>query len=122
LLLVEDHADTANVLARMLRQAGYEVTLAHTVAQALDAMKTSSLLTAGELSRPVEVVVSDLGLPDGTGLELMQQLRAEYEVQGIALSGFGMDEDVRRAKEAGFARHLTKPVDFSSLLAALREL
>lgn len=119
LLLVEDHVDTANVLARMLRDAGYEVTVAHSVAEALAAMRASVNTPGG---RAIEVVVSDLGLPDGTGLELMQQLRAEYPVRGIALSGFGMDEDVRRALEAGFSRHLTKPVEFSSLLAALREL
>lgn len=118
LLLVEDHVDTANVLARMLRSAGYEVTVAHSVAQALAAMRASASTPGGA----IEVVVSDLGLPDGTGIELMQQLCAEYPVRGIALSGFGMDEDVRRALEAGFSRHLTKPVEFSSLLAALREL
>ncbi len=119
LLLVEDHADTAHVLARMLRRAGYEVTVAHSVAQAVAAMQVPC---DSDGVNPIELVVSDLGLPDGSGLELMEQLRALRPVRGIALSGFGMDDDIRRAHEAGFARHLTKPVEFEILLAALREL
>jgi len=62
-----------------------------------------------------DVVISDLGLPDGTGFQLMQDLRNAYHLRGIALSGYGMDEDVQRARDAGFAAHLIKPVDFEQL-------
>ena len=61
-----------------------------------------------------DVLISDIGLPDGTGLDLMRQLRAKRPVMGIALSGFGMEEDIRRSKQAGFVAHLTKPLDFQA--------
>ena len=70
----------------------------------------------------MRLVISDLGLPDGSGYDLMRKLRADHRLRGIALSGFGMEEDVRRAEEAGFSRHLTKPVDFDLLLSTIREL
>ncbi len=69
-----------------------------------------------------DVVISDLGLPDGTGFELMEKLRAAHGLRGIALSGYGMDEDLRRSREAGFGAHLTKPVDFGQLERALEDL
>ncbi len=123
LLLVEDHADTAAVLARMLRRAGFLVTLAESVAQALR-LTEAAQREHGDHGRPnpIQLVVSDLGLPDGTGYELMQQLAARHQLTGVALSGFGMEEDVRLAIEAGFSRHLTKPVKFDVLLGAIREL
>ena len=123
LLLVEDHADTAQVLARMLRRAGFHVTVAATIAQALAETEAArKTVDDSGRARPIGLVVSDLGLPDGTGHELMRELAAKHGLRGIALSGFGMEEDVRRAVQAGFAKHLTKPVDFASLLAAIREL
>jgi len=73
-------------------------------------------------ARPVRLVISDLGLPDGSGCDLMRRLRSEHRLRGIALSGFGMEEDVKQAEEAGFSRHLTKPVDFDLLLSTIREL
>jgi signal transduction histidine kinase/methylmalonyl-CoA mutase cobalamin-binding subunit len=123
LLLVEDHADTAHVLARMLRRAGFQVTVATTIAQALaEAAAAQKPVDDSGRSRPIRLVISDLGLPDGTGHELMGELSEKYQLRGIALSGFGMEEDVHRAAEAGFARHLTKPVDFDTLLTNIREL
>ena len=64
------------------------------------------------------------GLPKGgnVGFELMEKLRAAYGLRGIALSGYGMDEDLRRSQEAGFAAHLTKPIDFDQLERALEDL
>jgi len=123
LLLVEDHPDTASVLARMLRRAGFQVTVAASIAQGL--AETEAAANAPDdtgLTRPIRLVVSDLGLPDGSGTELMRELSAKHGLRGIALSGFGMDEDVRRALDAGFAKHLTKPVDFDLLLATIREV
>jgi CheY-like chemotaxis protein len=123
LLLVEDHPDTAAIMGRMLRRAGFRVTAASKVKDALRKVEAAALPTIeAPFGDPVQFVVSDLGLPDGSGVELMAQLRAKHGLRGIALSGYGMEDDVRRAHEAGFLRHLTKPVEFSGLLATLREL
>ena len=112
LLLVEDHESTLQVLSRLLARAGHQVVTASTLADALAAAK----------SRSFDLVISDLWLPDGTGNELMEIVRARYGLRGIALSGYGMEEDVRRARQAGFAAHLTKPVDFQQLERALEEV
>jgi two-component system, chemotaxis family, CheB/CheR fusion protein len=113
ILLVEDHADTAEALTDLLRDRGYQVSTAGSIAQAL------------ELARPqegvqIDLVVSDLGLPDGNGLDLMRELSGRYGLSGIALSGYGMEEDVRKSHEAGFRKHLTKPVDLRALEEAIR--
>lgn len=112
LLLVEDHEATLVVLARLLRRAGHHVDTAANVAEADDWAASS----------PYDLVISDIGLPDGTGIELMQRLRDGYGLRGIALTGYGMEEDQRLAYEAGFVAHLTKPVDFSQLRRVLMEL
>jgi two-component system CheB/CheR fusion protein len=113
ILLVEDHADTAAAMAELLRDMGHRVTVAHSVAAGLAAAERSG----GHL----DLVLSDLGLPDGTGLDLMTELHDRYGVKGIALSGYGMEEDVRRSLEAGFERHLTKPVNLQALQSAIQE-
>ena len=113
LLLVEDHEPTLAVLKRLLVRAGHEVVTAVSVLSALAAAE------AGQF----DVVISDLGLPDGTGLEVIGKLRAlQPRLRGIALSGYGMDHDLQRSLEAGFAIHLVKPVDFTQLQRALREV
>ena len=109
LLLVEDHVDTAKVMARLLRALGHRVTVAHTVAEGLAAADAAGF----------DLVVSDLGLPDGSGLDMMSALRDGHDLRGICLSGFGMDDDLRRSGEAGFLEHLVKPVSLESLSAAL---
>ncbi|HYO11501.1 MAG TPA: PAS domain S-box protein [Tepidisphaeraceae bacterium] len=105
ILLVEDHADTARIMLRLLRGHRYDVQWAGSIEGALK--------VAAE--HPFDLVVSDLGLPDGSGLELMRHLRERYGLKGIALSGYGMEEDIRQSREAGFLEHLTKPVNFASL-------
>jgi len=70
----------------------------------------------------IDVIVSDLGLPDGSGFELVQQLSAERPVRAIALSGYGTARDVEHSRQAGFARHLTKPVDPDALVRAIEEV
>lgn len=65
-------------------------------------------------------MISDLGLPDGNGTELMEKLKAGYGLRGIALSGYGMDDDLLRSRAAGFTTHLTKPIDYQQLQRALR--
>ncbi len=112
LLLVEDHSATSAVMARLLGRAGHHVTTADSVAAALAAAEREAF----------EIVICDLGLPDGTGHELMRQLRERYPLRGIAVSGYGMEEDVRRSRESGFEAHLTKPVEFAELHAALARL
>jgi two-component system, chemotaxis family, CheB/CheR fusion protein len=111
ILLVEDHADTAEAMADLLREMGHEVVVAGSVAGGLAAAE-------GQAGR-IDLVLSDLGLPDGTGLDLMTELHGRYGVRGIALSGYGMEEDVRKSLEAGFDRHLTKPVNLQALQTAI---
>ncbi len=110
-LFVEDDAMTARIMAKLLRQAGYAVTTANCIADALDVPDAD-----------YDLVVSDIGLPDGTGLELMRAIRLRRDVPGIALTGFGMEEDIRRSLEAGFVAHLTKPLDFAKLDAMIRKV
>jgi CheY-like chemotaxis protein len=66
-----------------------------------------------------DILVSDLGLPDGHGCDLMRELHHRYGLPGVAFSGYGMEDDVRRSLEAGFSAHLTKPVDFLRLKEAM---
>ncbi|ELR21822.1 response regulator receiver domain containing protein [Acanthamoeba castellanii str. Neff] len=102
-------------MSRLLQQRlGYQVFVASTVKDALD--------VAEREQGKFDLVISDIGLPDGTGLQLMKVLRENYRLKGIALSGYGMEEDVKRSKTAGFEVHLTKPVNFSSLTAAIHRL
>jgi CheY-like chemotaxis protein/anti-sigma regulatory factor (Ser/Thr protein kinase) len=112
ILFVEDHEDTARVLGRILRNAGFDVSHAGTVAEA----------RALAASKRFDLLISDLGLPDGTGLELMKTLRDMQGMKGIALSGFGTEEDVAASAAAGFAAHLTKPVDWDRLRAEIERL
>ncbi|MES1211515.1 MAG: ATP-binding protein, partial [Acidobacteriota bacterium] len=114
ILLVEDHMDTAAALADLLDLMGHQAVVAHDVASGLSAAETA-LAGAG-----LDLVISDLGLPDGSGHHLMRELSARHGVRGIALSGYGTEKDVRASREAGFALHLTKPVDLERLRAALR--
>ncbi|MES1245256.1 MAG: ATP-binding protein [Acidobacteriota bacterium] len=111
LLVVEDHPDTADAMADLLRDLGHEVTVARSVAAAREAAERSE----GRL----DLVISDLGLPDGSGLDLMSELSSRHGLRGIALSGYGMDEDLRRSREAGFTAHLTKPVSLQTLQEAI---
>jgi PAS domain S-box-containing protein len=112
LLIVEDHADTARALSTHLRRRGFMVTVAHTVGSALDLVR----------EHPFDLVVSDLGLPDQTGFELMRQIQAIRAIPGIAMSGYGMAEDIRKSREAGFSQHLVKPVSIPRLEEAIRKL
>ncbi|HSG40603.1 MAG TPA: ATP-binding protein [Thermoanaerobaculia bacterium] len=105
-LIVEDHPDTLSAMAELVEMFGYEVRTAGTVDSALQ-------VAAGE---KIDVLVSDIGLPDGSGLDLMRRLLDHQpEVLGIALTGFGMEEDLRQSQEAGFVEHLTKPINLGQL-------
>ncbi len=111
-LLVEDHADTARTLARLLRASGLEIVAAGDVASALHAAE----------QEPFDVLVSDLGLPDGDGYEIMRAVRARRVIPGIAMSGYGMEEDMLKSRQAGFSEHLVKPIDLPQLTAAIRRV
>ncbi len=113
LLVVEDHIDTALSLCRLLSRHGYEIQFAGNMASALELAKTF----------PADVLITDIGLPDGTGTELFTQLRSSRpHLRGVAISGFGMDEDLARSHAAGFLNHFTKPVDFSLLRGSLAQI
>ena len=113
ILLVEDNADTAVMLRRLLVRAGHRVTVAGTVGQGMKAV-------AEELD--LDVLVSDIGLPDGSGLDLMRYVRQTGGMPGIAVSGFGTQQDREASLAAGFAIHLTKPIQLSALQEAIRQV
>jgi PAS domain S-box-containing protein len=109
-LLVEDHPDTIRVMERLLTALGMRVTTAGSVESALDALRAAD----------VDLLISDIGLPDGTGHDLvMNAHRLRPGLSAIALSGFGMDADLRRSAQAGFQAHLTKPISLDRLQAAI---
>jgi len=112
ILLVEDHQASRETLARLLVRRGHTVETAGSIAQAL------AVAAAGSF----DLVISDLGLPDGRGHELMRALRRDFGLRGIALSGYGMQSDIAQSNEAGFDEHLTKPVSLPLLEAALRRI
>jgi signal transduction histidine kinase len=114
-LLVEDHLDTNLALSRLLRNLGYHV---HSAGSVSDGVR---IATANHF----DILLSDLGLPDGSGIDLLRQLRSlngRRPWKAIALTGFGMDEDILRTSEAGFCDHLTKPINFQKLQAALERV
>jgi len=111
LLLVEDHLPTLQVLSNLLTRDGHQVIAVGTIAEALAAAQTETF----------NLVISDLGLPDGTGNQMMQQLRAVHGLKGIAMTGYGMDEDILRSREADFVTHLVKPVHMAELRRALAQ-
>lgn len=110
LLLVEDHENTAEVLLRLLRRAGHAVQHAGTIARGLQWATEETF----------DLVISDLGLPDGSGLELMRQLQHTHGLRGIALSGYGSHTDIAASREAGFLQHLLKPVEWKQLDETIR--
>lgn len=110
ILLVEDHGDTGRIIARLLRNSGYDVEHAETATAAY----------AMFCEKTFDLVISDLGLPDESGLVLMKKLREKRpDLPGICLSGYGMEDDLAACREAGFTDHLTKPVDMKRLHAAI---
>jgi hypothetical protein len=109
ILVVEDHADTASAIAALLRAEGHDVSVAGTLAEALTVHR----------ERPADLVLSDLGLPDGSGLRLPAALDAIRPTRAIVLSGFGTRADRDRSREAGFVGHLVKPVTAEKIAEAV---
>lgn len=113
ILLVEDHEDTLHLMVRLLKGSGHQVQAASSVAAALTAAAAEDF----------EFVISDLGLPDGSGIELIQRLIAKGPtIKGIALTGSADDDAAEQCLAAGFLKHITKPVDILKLESLLQEL
>jgi PAS domain S-box-containing protein len=112
ILVIEDHEDTAIVMARMLEDMGHNIAPANSVASAVD------ILTREKF----DLIISDIGLPDGNGVSLIHAVRAFCDAPAIALTGYGMREDVERCLKAGFNKHVTKPVTFESLQQIIAEV
>jgi CheY-like chemotaxis protein len=109
ILLVEDHADTARALARLLAREGYHVSSADTVETGVER----------GVAEPFDLLVCDLELPDGDGRQVLHRIRQHRSIRGIVMSGYGMAEDVQASLEAGFIEHITKPVDFRNLTSVI---
>jgi len=109
ILLVEDHEPTRTTLAGLLLRRRYDVAAAATAAEARALAGT----------RHFDLLITDIGLPDGNGYDLMNELGKKNQLRGIALTGYGREHDVERSENAGFDAHLTKPVRIQSLEAAL---
>ena len=112
LLVVDDHQDTCIGMKMLLERRGYRITVAHTADQAFEKAQAEKF----------DLLISDIGLPDRSGYELMEQLRATNSLPGIALSGFGTENDITKARAAGFSEHLTKPINFDRLDEAIRSV
>jgi CheY-like chemotaxis protein len=108
ILLVEDHDQTRSTLVHLLERRGHTVT----------AVGTTKAARAEAAMGACDLLISDLGLPDGDGYDLMDDLHAQG-LPGIALSGYGMDHDIARSRASGFFAHLTKPVDIRVLESAI---
>jgi len=111
-LVVDDHYDTCLSMKRMLERRGYQITVAHSAEQAVEKVRTEEF----------DLLISDIGLPDRSGYDLMREVRLNKRLPGIALSGFGSEQDVNEAREAGFAEHLTKPINFERLEKTIQSL
>jgi CheY-like chemotaxis protein len=112
ILVVDDHADTCTGMKMMLERRGYQITVAHSADQAMEKAGTEKF----------DLLISDIGLPDRSGYELMRELRDRKGLSGIAISGFGMESDVIKSRAAGFSDHLTKPINFERLEEAIHNL
>jgi len=108
-LLVEDHTETALLLKAILESSGHRVAIAGDVTSAIQHAENA----------PFDIIVSDIGLPDGTGYDLMKQISERHHIPGIALTGYGMDDDLQQSRDAGFADHIVKPIDARQLESAL---
>ena len=109
ILLVDDHQDTCIALERLLVRRGHLVAAAQNMRSAMETAARNQF----------DLLISDIALPDGTGMELITCLRAMSSIRGIAISGFGMNGDIERSINAGFSEHLVKPIKVEKLEAAI---
>jgi CheY-like chemotaxis protein len=99
-------------LSRLLTHFGHEVLAADNIQSALKIVDSGN----------VNVLLCDIGLPDGTGYELVSQAKSKKPMKAVAITGFGTEGDIRRSKEAGFDFHLVKPVDLHELQTVLDQV
>ena len=109
-LLVDDHGDSLEITAKLLRLEGYEVATAGSCREAIQLAQNSRF----------DVLVTDLGLPDGTGMDLLTEVNSFYNRPGVAMTAHGESWFLEGARNGKFARHLFKPFVFSDLLDAVR--
>lgn len=112
ILYVEDHEDTRNILSRLLRRLGYKVDSVASYEAALQALDRSQF----------QVLLSDLGLPDGDGCDLVREAKRKQDLTAIALTARASDEEVERGWAAGFDHYLTKPFDMNELRSVLGQV
>ena len=112
ILFVEDDPDTASAMSRLLTCCGYQVQTAGSVGEAVRTWSGGSF----------DLLISDVGLPDGTGRDILRAISGTEPVKAIVISGHGLDEDVQESRSAGFAEHLVKPVSFHALQAIIRRV
>jgi CheY-like chemotaxis protein len=110
ILVVENHEDTLQAMKMLLEFEGHAVQTASTMKKALEAADTA-----------FDLIITDIGLPDGDGWELIRQLRERGPVRAVAMSGYGWKEDIEKSRAAGFFAHLLKPLKISELEAVLRK-
>ena len=110
ILVVDDDPDTLSVVAKLLERDGYEVATAAGVEAARRAAEKG----------PFDLLLCDIGLSDGDGCELLQELRGRYGLHGIAMTGYGMPEDLDRYRQAGFLYQLIKPITIAQLESAIQ--
>ena len=113
ILFVEDHADSRRIIANLLNHSGYNVSVADCAGTALHLLNTQKF----------DVIVSDIGLPDGSGYALiMLAKQCQASIIAVALTGFSAEQDIRFSREMGFDFYLIKPVDFHELRTVLNQV
>jgi CheY-like chemotaxis protein len=112
ILVVEDHGETLRTLSNLLTHFGHEISMADSTQSALEIVD----------SKQFDVVLSDIGLSDGTGYDVIAQAKQKQPVTGVALTALDREEDMKRSREAGFDFHLTKPIDFHELRTVLGQI
>ena len=112
ILFVEDDPDTASAMSRLLTYCGHDVQTAASVSEAVRTWSGGSF----------DLLISDIGLPDGTGRDILRAITGTEPVKAIVISGHAQDEDVQQSRSAGFAEHLIKPVSLNTLQATIRRV
>jgi CheY-like chemotaxis protein len=111
IFLVEDDHDTLKYLTMFLGLLGHTVQSARTIREALAKISNTNC----------DILISDIGLPDGNGHELLRQIKLTRRIYAIAISGFGSESDIAKSKAAGFRHHVTKPFRADELIPFLDE-